>query len=489
MLEKIRGFLFENQNQKQTLAKNTFWLFFGQTSGRLLRAALVIYAARALGPESWGAFSYVMSLVAFLLILSDIGISAIVTRESARNISAGPEYFSTAFFIKLFLLALGAAILIFGAPYVTKIPEARGLLAIVSILLIFDSLRNFGFAVSRAVEQMQWEAINEVITNIAIVAVGFFALAKSPDSGSLAWAYVIGAGIGLAAMAYSLRGYYSKILNNFNYTLIWPILSSSLPFAFASFLGAIMINTDLIMLGWMRAPEEIGFYSAAQKPIQLLYAMAGLFATSLFPMISKLSHEHQPNQLRNILEKTITASLFVAIPTAVVGLPLGGEIIGFLFGQKYLPATQAFQILLLTLMIIFPSVIISNSLLAQNQQKKFIAFSMIGAIGNIVFNFILIPGFGIAGSAVSTLITQIIANAFIWHKLQSIVNFTVLNKTVKIIAASAVCAVLAIFLQSLHWPVLLNILTAASAYLLILSAMKEEVLRNMIKMLEPAEKL
>lgn len=485
MLNKIKGFLFENQNQKQTLAKNTFWLFFGQTSGRLLRAGLVIYAARMLGPESWGAFSYVMSLAAFLLIFSDIGISAIVTRESARNISAGPEYFSTAFFIKLFLLAAGAGILIFGAPYITKIPEARGLLAIVAILLIFDSLRNFGFAVSRAVEQMQWEAINEIITNTAIVAIGFFALAKSPDSGSLAWAYAIGAGIGLAAMAYSLREYYSKILNNFNYALVWPILSSSLPFAFASFLGAIMINTDLIMLGWMRAPEEIGFYSAAQKPIQLLYAMAGLFATSLFPMISKLSHEHQPNQLRNILEKTVTASLFVAIPTAIVGLPLSGEIMDFLFGQEYLPATQAFQILLLTLTIIFPSVIVSNSLLAQNQQKKFIAFSLIGAIGNIVFNFLLIPKFGIAGSAVSTLITQIIANAFIWNKLRGIVDFTVLNKTVKIITASSACAVLAVFLQSLHWPVLLNILTAAIAYLLILSALKEEVLRNITKMLKP----
>ncbi len=489
MLAKIKSFLFENQNQKQTLAKNTFWLFSGQTGGRLLRAALVIYAARALGPESWGAFSYVMSLTAFLLILSDIGISAIVTRESAKNISAGPEYFSTAFFIKLFLLAIGASILIFGAPYITKIPEARGLLAIISILLIFDSLRNFGFAVSRALEQMQWEAINEAITNISIVAVGFFVLARSPDSSSLAWAYVIGAGIGLAAMAYSLREYYSKILNNFNYALIRPILSSSLPFAFASFLGAIMINTDLIMLGWMRAPEEIGFYSAAQKPIQLLYAMAGLFATSLFPLLSRLSHEHQPNQLRNILEKTITSSLFVAIPTAVVGLPLAGEIMDFLFGKEYLPAAQAFQILLLTLMIIFPSVIISNSLLAQNQQKKFIAFSLIGAIGNIVFNFLLIPEFGIAGSAVSTLATQIIANAFIWHKLNGIINFTVLGKTMKIIAASLISAILAIFLQSLQWPVLLNIITAAIAYLLILHAMKEEILLNMTKMLKPAEEV
>lgn len=478
MLEKIRGFLFENQNQKQTLAKNTFWLFFGQTGGRFLRAALVIYAARMLGPESWGAFSYVMGLVAFMLILSDIGISAIVTRESAKNLQAGPAYFSTAFFIKFFLLSAGTVILIFGAPYLTKIPEARALMTVVSLLLIFDSLRNFGFAISRSLEHMQWEAVNEIFTNIAIVGIGFFALSKSPTGASLAYAYIIGTGLGLIAMAYTLREYFSKIFTNFNLQLIKPILSSSLPFAFASFLGAIMINTDLIMLGWMRSPEEIGFYSAAQKPIQLLYTMAGLFATSLFPIISKLSHGHQSAQIRNILEKTITASLFVAIPTAIVGIPLSGEIIGFLFGQEYLPASSSFQILLLTLIIIFPSVIVSNSLLAQNQQKKFITFSLIGAIGNILFNFLLIPKFGIAGSSASTLITQILANAFIWNKMNSVVSFRIHDKLWKITAASLAGAGIAIMAQPLSLPVLMTIGLSAGSYLAILFLLKEPTLKN-----------
>ncbi len=484
MLEKIRSFLFENQNQKQTLAKNAFWLFFGQTGGRLLRATLVIYAARILGPESWGAFSYVMSLVAFLLIFSDIGISAIVTRESAKNIQAGREYFSTAFFIKIFLLAAGLLILVYGAPYLTTIPEAGALLALASLLLIFDSLRNFGFAVSRSLEQMQWEAINEILTNFSIVIVGFLALSKSPTGVSLAYAYIAGTGIGLAGMTYTLRGYFPDIFADFNPQLIKPILASSLPFAFASFLGAIMINTDLIMLGWLRSPEEIGFYSAAQKPIQLLYAMAGLFATSLFPVMSKLSHKSQPDEIRNILEKTLTAALFVAVPTAMVGLPLSREIVAFLFGQEYLPATQSFRILLLTLPVIFPSVIVSNSLLAQNQQKKFITFSLIGAMGNIAFNFLLIPEFGIAGSSASTLMTQILANAFIWHKMNSIVSFKISGKLFKITSASLSSAGVAIVIQSLGIPVLLTILISAITYFTTLIILKEPTLENISKIVK-----
>ncbi|MEK7590294.1 MAG: oligosaccharide flippase family protein, partial [Patescibacteria group bacterium] len=80
MFLKIKNWLFSNQTISQTIAKNTFWLFSGQMIGRLLRAAIVIYAARVLGAASWGAFSYALGIAAFLTIFSDIGINALITK-------------------------------------------------------------------------------------------------------------------------------------------------------------------------------------------------------------------------------------------------------------------------------------------------------------------------------------------------------------------------------------------------------------------------
>ncbi|MDE2001840.1 MAG: flippase [Patescibacteria group bacterium] len=473
MFSKIKQFLFENRSQKQTIAKNTVWLFSGQIGGRLLRTALVIFAARILGPESWGAFSYATTLVAFLLIFSDIGISAIVTRESARDITASNRYFSTAFFLKSGLLVVCGAALMFLSPYLTTIPETRALLPIIALLLIFDSLRNFGFAISRAMESMQWEALNEILTNAFITGVGFYALLKSPTSTSLAYAYVIGTGIGLLFILAVMWRYVTTLISHFDASLIKPILSSSLPFAFASFLGAIMINTDLIMLGWMRTPAEIGYYSAAQKPIQLLYTLAALFAASMFPVLSKLSSDEHTPRFRSLLEKSAVASLFVAIPTAIVGLPLSTGIITLLYGAQYLPAIGSFQVLLPTLLIIFPSVIVSNALLSRNQQKKFIQFSLIGAIGNVIFNFLLIPVWGIVGCSLSTLVTQILANAFIWNKMDSVVPFKVANKLGKILLASLISAAAVVALSPLQWPVLVLLALAIVIYFTALIILKE----------------
>lgn len=475
MINKIKLFLFENQNLKQTVAKNTFWLFFGQLAGRLLRTGLIIYAARVLGPSSWGAFSYVMSLVAFMTIFSDMGMGAIVTRESSKNPEFSKKYFSTAFCLKIILLVVAILLLIFGAPYITNIPEAKSLMPLVAIILFFDSLRNFGFVISRAKEKMQLEALNEVITNFAITVLGLAFLYILPTSRSLASAYIYGVIIGFITVFLMLKDHFYSSLTSFDKTLIKPILKDSLPFALASFLGAIMINTDLIMIGWMRPANEVGFYSAAQKPVQVFYTIASLFAVSIFPALTKTLKDSLEKGGK-ILEKAVSMSLLVAIPLSLGGIILADQIINLVFGSQYLAATSSFQILMLTILIIFPSVIVSNSILAHEQQKNFIAFSMIGAIGNIIFNFLLIPRFGIAGASASTVFTQLISNYFIWKKMQSVNPFSVLPNIKKMIIAGIIMALTTILLKFFAIPLLVNIALSSGVYFLTLRLQKEKLL-------------
>ena len=475
MLKKLKLFLFENQNLKQTIAKNTFWLFFGQLSGRLLRTGLIIYAARILGPSSWGAFSYVMSLVAFMTIFSDMGMGAIVTRESSKNPEFSKKYFSTAFCLKLILLGVGMLLLIFGAKYFTNIPEARALMPIVALILFFDSLRNFGFVISRAKEKMQLEALNEVLTNFLITILGLIFLCLIPTSQSLTIAYLYGVAIGFIVILLTIKDHFYSSLTNFDKNRVKPIINDSVPFAFASFLGAIMINTDLIMLGWMRSAEDVGFYSAAQKPIQVFYTIASLFAVSIFPALTKSLKDGLEGG-KKILEKAVSMSLLIAIPLSFGGIILGDQIINLLFGAQYQFATPSFQILMLTILIIFPSIIVSNSILAHEKQKNFITFSLIGAVGNIFFNILLIPHLGIAGASISTVVTQLISNYFIWHKMQSTNPFSVWPNIQKIIIAAILMAMFTFLFKISGFTLLTNIPISVVIYFALLKIQKEKLL-------------
>lgn len=424
MLNKLKGWLFNNQTIGQTIAKNTFWLFSGQLFSRLLRAAIVIYAARILGAASWGAFSYALGIAAFLTIFSDIGINALITKEAARNPQVKDQYLATAFFTKLGLLGFFVFGIIIFFPYLTNIPEAAKIMPVLIFVFAFDTLRDLGSAVSRVIEKMQIEALINIFTNLAIVILGFIFLTITKDSLGLAFAYALGSFLGLLAIFYTLREHFKNLLANFNKKLIKEILVTAWPFGLMGLMGAIMLNTDIIMLGWLRSPEEVGYYSAAQKPVQLLYVLPTLLASSMFPLLARLA-KNQPAAAKTVLKKAVKFVWLAAIPLAVGGVMLANPIIATFYGNEYLPAVTTFQILMTTLLIVYPSTLIGNAIFAFDHQKSFVVFVVVAALGNVFFNALLIPPMGIEGAAISTLITQLITNALIWRKIKTITNTSV----------------------------------------------------------------
>lgn len=426
-MRRILDWLLRNNNTGQTIAKNTFWLFAGQIAGRLLRAAIVIYAARVLGAASWGAFSYALGIAAFLTIFSDIGINALITKEAVRQPELKNKYLSTAFFTKLGLLSIFVVGTIIFFPYLTNIEEAAVIMPILIFVFAFDTLRDLGSALSRALEKMEIEAGIQIFTNFAIVTLGFVFLIFSPTSQSLALAYALGSGIGLAAILFVLRRHFGNLFANFQKSLIKPIIATAWPFGLMGLMGAINLNTDIIMLGWLRTAEEVGFYSAAQKPIQLLYVLPAILATSIFPIMARLA-KTDPESVKKLLRKYFVKLVLAGTAIAIVGLIFASPIINLLFGADYGSAVMTFRILMLTILIVYPSALLGNAIFAYDHQKAFVGFVLAAVIGNVFFNFLLIPPFGIEGAAISTVITQLFTNALIWRKAHKTIGFKILPK-------------------------------------------------------------
>jgi O-antigen/teichoic acid export membrane protein len=151
MFEKIKRLLLKNTSARQTIAKNTFWLTVSNIGGRLLRAIVIIYAARLLGPHPYGVFTYAISLVAFLSVFVDLGLNSILTREVAKD--DRPEtrarLISTIFYLKALLLALGIASIMLFAPRLTTIQEAIALFPLISIILILYGVHDFAYPRAR----------------------------------------------------------------------------------------------------------------------------------------------------------------------------------------------------------------------------------------------------------------------------------------------------------------------------------------------------
>lgn len=421
MWQKIKFFLFENTSTGQTVIKNTAWLFAGQMGSRLLRAAIVIYSARALGAGSYGAFSYALGVAAFLTIFSDIGINALITKETARDPERKSRYLSTAFIIKLVLLALAGLGSFIALPYIGAIPGSRVLLPILFLVFAFDTLRDLGSALSRALEQMEIEAGVNIFTNFAITALGFAVLLRGGGSISLAWAYAIGSGLGFIAIFYILRSHFTHLFRHFTPEFIKPIFATAWPFGLLGIMGAIMTNTDIIILGWLRTAPEVGFYSAVQKLILLAYVLPALLASGSFPTLTRLVKSDRA-QAKNLLWKTIKISLLAAGIILIGGLIFGRLTFNLLYGAEYLPGLTSFYILLLGLLVVFPGTLTGNALFAYDEQKYFLKFVIVSTLANAALDLLLIPTYGIEGSAIATVLTQLITNALMFYKIRQVIN-------------------------------------------------------------------
>ncbi len=473
MALKLKEMLFNNFGTRQTVAKNVFWLSFGQIGTRLLRASVIIYAARALGAAEYGVFSYVLGLAAFFTIFSDIGINTILTKEAAMNPEKSRQIFATSFRIKIILLVFTALLIIFVAPYFSKIEAAKPLLYFAAMLTIFDGIREFAIAFFRAKEKMELEALVTTVTNVAITLFGFAILYFAPTARSLAITYGLSAGTGTILGIFILRKEFGSMNSAFRRELLAPILRLAWPIAITSLVGIFMLNMDVIMLGALRTAEDVGFYSAGQKIIQLLYTLSSVLAVSLYPVLAKFVGQKNNGKTKELMEKGITASLLLAIPIVIGGVILSGEIIKFLYGESYLAAIPALRVLFFTVLLIFPGYHLTNYIMAHDKQKKAVPIILIGSLGNVIFNVLLIPLYGTVGAAIATLGALLLINGLSWRLAKKTNNFFILPHLKKIVSASAL---MGLFSLTLHWlgvHVLLNVALSATLYFVTLHFLKE----------------
>lgn len=482
MIKRLKELLFQNRSTKQTVAKNIFWLSFSEVASRFIRGIIVVYAARILGASEFGIFSYALGLAALFTIFSDIGIIQVLTRELVQRPNDRDKYFATAFIIKFALLIFTALAIALLAP-LFSLKTAVKLIPFMAILVFFDGLREFSLSFFRAIERMEITGLVTLITNLTIVISSIIALLYYKTSTSLAITYLIGSGVGALVAITLLRNEYRKIWKHFDKTLVRKILSYSWPLLFTGMFGSFMLNTDNVLIGYFKGESAVGLYSAAQKIIQILYVLPALVATAIFPTISRYVTQNESNKIKNMIEKGMILVFMIAIPIAIGGMLAAKQIILFLYNEEYINSILSFRILLLSVFLVFPGAILGNLALAYNKQKNIAKYIGIAALANAIGDIILIPIYGIAGSAAVTLIAQLITNGFQWRLLKKINNFYTLRYLKKIAISSILMGALDIILIYLTVPIVFIIIISAPFYFMMLYLLKEPALQELIGMI------
>ncbi|MES2878116.1 MAG: flippase [Pseudomonadota bacterium] len=390
---------------------NTSWMFAEQILRMVAGLLVGIWVARYLGPTQFGVFSYAVAFTALFGSIAKLGLDSIVVRDLVRDPSQRDLYLGTAFWLKL-IGSVAMLLVIALAVQLTSNDATTNLyIFIIASGTIFQSFEVVDF-------YFQSKVLSKFVSICKLTQLFVSSLLKIYlifTGKELIW-FVLVSLIDQIMLALSLYlAYcYQKIgvfYRYFDRAIAKRLLYDSWPLIISGLVIMIYMRIDQIMIKEMLGEKEVGLYSAATRISEVWYFIPMLLTNSLFPSIvnaKKLSQELYLARLQNLFTFLVWISILVALPMTF----LSEILVNFLYGDAYKEASQVLVIHIWTGVFVALGTASGSWFLSENLQRYSFYRTGLGAIINIILNFILIPSYGIKGAAISTVVAQAMAALF-----------------------------------------------------------------------------
>ncbi|MBI5399116.1 flippase [Candidatus Saganbacteria bacterium] len=408
------------------IAKNFSWLFIGSIVSGTLNFLLTIYLARVLHAAVYGLYSFVQAFFVYLVLFMDAGLPLLGTQEIARDRDKfGPlaiNILAIRLVVACSIYIISAAIIIFSR----MDSNLRWLFLSVFLLIFYRAL--IVDWLFQGIEKMEYMALARVAYAAATFGLIILIVRKPED---LLFApliqFVIGVLVSLSLLVVLFKRFL-KIDLKFIALRTWPqIYLRALPLGAALILLQIYTNLDVIMLGFFDTKEVVGYYNAAYQLLNIMIASFAAWQAAVLPTaVRRLNSDLSAAKL--FIDKYLRLSILIFVPLIVIVFILAPSLVAWLYGAEYAPAASALRYLIWVMVsIVIGSVHGITILIAAGKYNIFLKGALIGALVNIVLNFVLIPQYSFAGAAVATIIAEISAASYSIFYGRKIVKVAVLS--------------------------------------------------------------
>lgn len=386
------------------IAKNTGVIIAGSVVFRLISLFVIVYLARYLGTAGFGKYSFVFAYLAFFNIITDLGLQQILVREMAREPSTAPKLIGNAYIIRLLLtvFAVGLAIVI-----ITLLPypsDTTLYIYIASLTLLFISFSDFYATIFQANLVMEYNVIAKLMFKFVSAGLIFWIIFSHGTLLQVMVALVFSEGV-KTLISYLFSRKFVKPSFTIDFGLWRHLFKECLPLALSSVVMMIYHRIDVIMLSMMAGDVSVGIYSAAYKLCESFPLISSALMMSLFPLMS-IYFKESDERLTKVYGLAVKYVLIIMLPIAVGITFIADKVILLIYGAEFAPSALALQILVWAILFGSMNSIMLNLLVAINRQSLNAWTIGLGAVVNIILNFILIPIMGFAGAAITTVVTN-----------------------------------------------------------------------------------
>lgn len=396
---------------------NTAWLFAEKIIRMFVGLFIGIWIARYLGPDQFGLLNYVISFAAIFGIIGTFGLDGIIIRELVKDKAKRDIILGTAFWLRVIGSLLVMLILVIASYFTSNDSMTNYYILLIAFSSFFNATIVIDYFFKSEVQSKNSVKINISMLIISSLLKIIFIVFNFP---LIAFVYLV------VIEAMILAVGYVSIYSKDNLT-IWQwkfdkstaiqMLKDGWPLMISFMMVTIYMQSDIIMIKELLNVEGVGVYAAATRLSVAWYFIPSIIASSLFPALinaKKVSESLYYARFTKLLTLMIWMGIAIAIPMTF----LSDWLIMILYGEAYNGAGIILSIHIWAAVFVFANSAINQWYVNENLQFISMIFTGIGAILNLVLNYLLIPIYGIVGSAIATIISYFIASflCLLFHK-------------------------------------------------------------------------
>lgn len=171
--------------------------------------------------------------------------------------------------------------------------------------------------------------------------------------------------------------------------------------------GVLSERLEIFFLGRLWTPAEVGFYSlAVTLALHARRLGPGALGEVLFPVITRLESLGDRWGVGHAWREATRVLAMVGLPLALGGAWLAEPLLLVLFGGAYLAAAPAVAVMFVTAGVVSLALPAGAVILARERQGFVLRTSLVLAAFNVVADLALIPSWAALGAALANLLTQ-----------------------------------------------------------------------------------
>jgi O-antigen/teichoic acid export membrane protein len=390
-------------------ASNTAWLLCEQLLRGVVGVVIGIYVTRSLGPTAFGAYSYVIALVAIFTTSGRLGLDNLAVRELVRYPEKTSFILGTAFWLMLGAGAAFYAMLILTFSFSQSSDGYSTFVAIAGLMLLFQPFIVID-SYFQSIVRVRAVAVCRISALVSSNAAKFWCAYKHSP---LVIFFVIATfEQAVLAFAYCYVGRVNKVprfITSFSFERARFLLSESWPLMITALAVVLYMKMDQMIIKQILGEREVGVYSAAVRIYELWIAMPYLLTVSLMPAIVRAKSADSDlyrNRLIYLFRFVFWGSAAVVGAVCIFARP----IIEISYGASFSGAATVLAVVMWTAVWSAMGSVSARYFVIEGMQRKVAVRTVIAAAINLVLNLALIPRIGILGAAVATLISTFISN-------------------------------------------------------------------------------